>query len=362
MHKNELIYYFNLFDRNLAEGIAIGYHSHNNFQLAYSNCTELMPVESDRELIVDGSLYGMGKGAGNACTELLAMHLNEYYGKQYNVEQLLEAIDTDISKEYAKKYWGYSLKHFIAASNDCHPDYVSSLLEKKTLSVRSINEILSSIGQDAKLSFNKELIENLYFRYQDKSIDDSMTYDVLRNEFSNREILLLAPGRSVEKCKDAIQGFIAKSRPAIISINCFHDDIKVDYVFIGNAKRYSQFFNKLYSNRSKIKVICTSNISEVNKKIDYTLNFNSLTYDDIIIRDNPVLMLLKALIRMGIKKVCVAGFDGYSPNTSSNYLGEYVQYLYCDDDVLLRNDAIKRALNQMTNDIELEFLTPSLYI
>ena len=61
-----------------------------------------MEIDSERELIVDSTLYGMGKSAGNACTELLANYLNENYGRQYKMDQLLEAIDVDISKEYEK--------------------------------------------------------------------------------------------------------------------------------------------------------------------------------------------------------------------------------------------------------------------
>lgn len=360
MHKKEMLHYFNIMDKTLSKNISIGYHSHNNFQLAYSNCTELMAVASDRELLVDGSLYGMGKGAGNACTELLAMHLNENYGKQYRIEQLLEAIDVDIMKEYANKYWGYSLKHFIAASNDCHPDYVSTLLDKKTLSVKSVNEILSSITQPNKLIFNKELIEKLYIQYQDNSIDDTAAYEALKREWLGREMLLLAPGKSIGENKDKILAFIKTRNPVVISINCFHEDINIDYVFIGNAKRYSQFFNKIYRN-SDIKVICTSNISESNKRIDYKLNFSSLINEDANIRDNPVLMLLKSLVKMGMKNVHIAGFDGYSPKTLNNYLGEYIQFLYCDDNVLLRNESIRKALALINKDIKLVFLTPSLY-
>jgi hypothetical protein len=38
---------------------------------------------------------------------------------------------------------------------------------------------------------------------------------------------------------------------------------------MGNAKRYSQFFHKIYGENSNVKLICTSNITEAGKKIDY---------------------------------------------------------------------------------------------
>ncbi|MCF8070542.1 MAG: aldolase catalytic domain-containing protein [Desulfobacterales bacterium] len=362
MHKKEVMHYFDLMNKRLSEEIAIGYHSHNNFQLAYANCTELMAVESCRELMVDGSLHGMGKSAGNACTELLAMHLNENYGGKYDIDQLLEAIDVDIMKEYAKQYWGYSLKHFIAASNDCHPDYVSNLMCKKTLAVKSISEIIAKIAPGNKLKFNRDIMEELYQEYQNNVIDDSSAYTGMGAELNNKNILIIAPGKTIELNAEEIRTFIREKNPVIMTINFINDDYKPDYVFMGNAKRYSQFFNKIYRNDLDVKVVCTSNVSESNRKIDYKFNFGSLVNENEIIRDNPVLMLLKILVKMKCPKVCIAGFDGYVADDSQNYPGEYIQFLFCDDNVVLRNEAVKKALALIGKDIRLEFLTPSRYL
>lgn len=361
MHKHELLHYYDLLDRNLITGINIGYHTHNNFQLAYANSLELITLDSDRDLIIDASLYGMGKSAGNTCTELAAMYLNENYDKTYEIDQLLEAIDVDIMKEYAKKQWGYSLNHFIAASNDCHPDYVSALIGKKTLSVKSINEILAKIDPPNKLTFSKELIENIYMEYQNKYIDDSGAYVDLSNQIKNREILVIAPGKSIETHKTQIQNFIKDNKPVVITINFIDDNYEPDYVFMGNSKRYSQFFNKIHMSDCDVKVICTSNISESNRKIDYTFNFNSLINDDNVIRDNPVLMLLKILIKMETRKVYLAGFDGYTNDNVNNYPEEYIPFLYCNDQVVLRNEAIKKSIASLENNISLELLTSSIY-
>ena len=49
----------------LEEGIAFGFHAHNNIQLAFANVIEFLDSDTTRELYVDGSIYGMGRGAGN---------------------------------------------------------------------------------------------------------------------------------------------------------------------------------------------------------------------------------------------------------------------------------------------------------
>ena len=51
LHKDRLFRYFYLLDNNLKKSIAIGYHSHNNFQLAYSNSIELLNIKTNRNII-----------------------------------------------------------------------------------------------------------------------------------------------------------------------------------------------------------------------------------------------------------------------------------------------------------------------
>ena len=55
-----------LFNKYLNEDIAIGFHAHNNLQLAFSNAlTFINELKDKRELVIDTSIYGMGRGAGN---------------------------------------------------------------------------------------------------------------------------------------------------------------------------------------------------------------------------------------------------------------------------------------------------------
>ena len=362
MHNTELLHYFLLFDKLLKKDITIGYHSHNNFQVAYANSIELTKVETSRDLVIDSSLFGMGKGAGNANTELVAMYFNKNYGKKYNIEQLLEAIDVDIMKEYDKEKWGYSLLYFIAASNDCHPEYVKYLLGNKTLAVKAVNEIIADIPKANKLTFNKELVESLYCDYLNREYNDDLSYVRFSKEIQGREILLLGPGKSLVDESEKIIDYIKTNNPVVISINFIDKLFPINFVFMGNSKRYSQFFHNIYDDDAPRKVICTSNITESSKKIDYFFNYGDLIVQNEFIRDNPLIMLMKILEKTNISEIVLAGFDGYTMENNENYYNAYIPFLYCHSDVLKRNEAIKVFMKNYNHNVKLSTLTPSIYL
>jgi 4-hydroxy 2-oxovalerate aldolase len=361
MHRKDLLHYYHLFDNHLSKHITLGYHAHNNFQLVYANSIELCELKSDRNIIIDSSLYGMGKGAGNANTELIAMFYNENIAYKYEVEHLLEAIDVDILKEYAKNKWGYSLSYYLAASNDCHPDYVKYLLGKKTLAVKSVNVLLKSLPVANKLSFNKDLIEKLYQDYQNVAYNDTDAYSRLAVDIAGQKILLLGPGSSIVKEADAISSYIKEYSPIVISINFINDMYPINYVFMGNSKRYSQFFHNIYGNERDVKVITTSNVTASAKQIDFVFNYGTLLNDAESVRDNPLLMVLKILKKCCSSEIVLAGFDGYTQDNQQNYYGDYIPLLYCQDDVLLRNKIIADKLKEFSLAGKISSITPTLY-
>jgi len=159
LHWHEAEKYFRLLDDNLAPGVELGFHAHNNFQMAYSNSVMLTQFPTKRNIIIDASLYGMGKSAGNAHTELVAMYLNRVCGSNYDLVSLMEAIDSEIARLRPELPWGYSLQYYLAALHRCHPNYVKFLWGEIPLSV--IDEILGSMEPSQKLTFCKEYAQSL---------------------------------------------------------------------------------------------------------------------------------------------------------------------------------------------------------
>lgn len=69
MYRNEVSHRFYLIDENMDPQIRLGFHGHNNMQLAFSNAQVLGKIQTKRTLILDSSVYGMGRGAGNLPTD-----------------------------------------------------------------------------------------------------------------------------------------------------------------------------------------------------------------------------------------------------------------------------------------------------
>lgn len=363
MHQNNLKHYYDLLDNYLDPTIALGYHAHNNFQMGYANCIELLSSNTERMLVVDGSIYGMGKSAGNAPLELIAMHMNQCYGKNYHISQILEAIDTSISSFYKPATWGYNMFYFLAAYNDCHPNYVSYLMEKRTLSVKSINEILGQLEEDVRLLYDKKYIENLYVKYQENVVDDTQAISALQDRFLGKTLLLLGPGLNIKKQKDKIVRFVESNHPIIISINMITEEFDLDYVFLSNSKRYVQMATALSDKNKRYEIIATSNVTSSGKNFDYELNYSALLDRKAEIIDNSFVMLLKVMLRVGMEKVYLAGFDGYSgkPN-KKNYLYSNMEYKFGKLKADNLNKYVAGILQELKEKIELIFITDSLYI
>lgn len=358
MHQNNLMHYFKLLNDNLSPEIGLGYHAHNNFQMGYANCITMLSNEINRTMIVDGSIYGMGKSAGNAPLELIAMHMNHSLGKNYHISQILEAIDANISQFYQPAAWGYNMFYFLAASNDCHPNYVAYLMNKRTLSVKSINRLLGKLAGEKKLLYDQDYIEKMYVQYQRKEINDDGTVKKLKELLSNKKILLLGPGKSVQNEKEKIQAFIKETSPVIISINYIPSSLKPDYVFITNSKRYVQQATSL--SRGSYTTIATSNVTCANGEFDFVLNAAPLLDLDADVIDNSFVMMLKALVRLGVKGVTLAGFDGYS-DKGTNYMHANMEYDFSKQKINYLNNYTVNFLESYKEHISVTFLTKSRY-
>ena len=328
--------------------------------MGYANCQMVLAYskETERDLLVDGSLYGMGKSAGNAPIELVAMHMNNEYGKDYHLSQYLEAIDANIMQFYQPATWGYSLFFFIAASNDCHPDYVKQLTNKHTLSIKQMNELLGRLEGEKKLLYDKNYMEKLYLEFQDKEINDAESVKALSEQLKDKTILVTGPGTTIDTESRKISEFVMSRNPVIISINYASRAFMPDMIFLTNSKRQIQVSTLL--SKEKIPVIATSNLTPTDSPFEYVVNISELLDRSSEYADNSLMMILKVLMRSGVKEVNLAGFDGYS-GTDANYLDEGKEYEFAKKKADYLNNYMSGFIRSHKDDIKVNFLTTTRY-
>ncbi|MBP3216229.1 MAG: aldolase catalytic domain-containing protein [Clostridium sp.] len=366
MHEDHVQHYFELMDYNLKPGIKIGYHAHNNFQLAYSNSIELLRVPTRRTIVIDGSLHGMGKSAGNLPIELMSMYLNGNYGKSFDISQLLEAIDMNIMPFYRKTPWGYKMFYYIAASHQCHPNYVDWLMNKQTLSLSQITEILNMLQGEKKLLYDKEYIEELYMEYQSRECNDDEALRELSAKWRDQEILVLGPGANLLRQQDRVHRYIEEKDPVVITINYLPEEFHTDYVFLTNSRRYMQLITRLAllaengQWKRDFRTVATSNIPKVSENFDYILNYNSLIDRNAEYMDNSFVMLLHVMAETGVRRIACAGFDGYSTK-AENYFNSEMDYRIAKEKFHGLNEYVAKNLRDLKGTLEVEFVTDSRY-
>ena len=355
---DEFLHYVKLADGNLDKDIVLSYHAHNNLQQAYQNAVSFVNLRLDREILIDASVFGMGRGAGNLNLELFAEYLNANFGKDYHIVPMLETMDEYLQETYKKNFWGYSLPLYISGTLNVHPNYAIYLAEKNTLTEKSLYEIMKNIKEEDKQKYKKEIAENYYIEYMNVFKDDAEDIKKLSEEFKGKNVLVLAPGRSINEYKDKINAELSKNDTIGISLNFYNSKFKTDYLFSSNMRRYSKLDDKVGS-EIKSKVILTSNMREAKNK-DYVINFFSLAIESKDIIDNAALMVFKLLIKLGIPGVKVAGMDGYDVNNPYVYSDASTQFDFSSI-AEERNKLIKKEIEQLKKSLKIEFITKSLY-
>ncbi|WP_059051646.1 aldolase catalytic domain-containing protein [Paenibacillus senegalimassiliensis] len=110
----DMQYLVNKFKTHLPDK-RLGVHTHNNMQLAFSNT--LVAADLGVELL-DASVYGMGRAAGNCPTELLVTHLKN---TNYNLRPVLSVLEELLIPLREKEEWGYLIPYMITGTLDEHP-------------------------------------------------------------------------------------------------------------------------------------------------------------------------------------------------------------------------------------------------
>ncbi|RKY06449.1 MAG: nucleoid-structuring protein H-NS [Planctomycetota bacterium] len=136
----QIEYIVKLYQEHLP-GKRIGMHCHNNQQLAFANTIEGIRHDCD---LVDGSLYGIGRGAGNCCLELLIGFLKN---PKFCIEPILKVIQDYMIPMRKDLEWGYMIPYAVTGFMNQHP--------------RSAIAMRKTDGKDKYLEFYSQILDLL---------------------------------------------------------------------------------------------------------------------------------------------------------------------------------------------------------
>ncbi|MBQ6349513.1 MAG: aldolase catalytic domain-containing protein [Methanobrevibacter sp.] len=355
MKGKDLTRLFFMVEHNLDSEIWIGFHSHNNMQMAYSNAQQLTNVQTTRNLIIDSSIYGMGRGAGNLNTELFVDYLNENCGKQYQLKPLLSLIDKIIDEFHQRNYWGYSLPNYISAAHDAHPNYAGYLDDKKTLTFEDMNAIFDMMSDEKKVSFDKTYIEDLYLKYMATGKVQEEHKAELKDRLNGKDIVLVAPGKSSVEEAERVRQFVMETKAIVISVNFSYGVVVPEFIFLSNLRRFSELPEK-----EKSKCIVTSNIST--DGIYYQTKYRDLLNDEDAVTDNAGLMAIKFLAFQNVSSINLVGFDGYSHDVRENYGTSEMAFISRNAVLDAMNVGMSKVLKSYSKIVNIKFLTTPKHV
>lgn len=347
MKRRDLDRIVSLVDNNLDKNIRVDLHLHENMSLSCCLAQAFIDKHLNRSVTVDGSLMGMGRIPGNLPIELIADYCNEYAGKVYDIDYLMDAIQDYIAPIKGQPKWGYTPAYFLSARFNLHRNYSEYYLKKGDLTNKDINHILSQFDTCKKTAFDVSYADKLYEEYKNNHIDDTRDWTNLKDQLRKKDVLLIAPGSTVREYKCKIKEYIREKSPVVIGVNFIPEGIKSEYAFFSNNKRFANI------GKTDVKIIVTSNLSR--DGADFRINYNQVS-GAFTQGCNSFIMAIKLMKNIGVNSINVAGADGYK-RTGNNYFNSEMKSTIEHGNKF--NLAVIEAIHAL--DIKVNFITPSEY-
>lgn len=312
MYLEDLELIYKKVDTILNKSILVGFHSHNNIQMSLALATLLIDISKERHIILDGTLGGVGMGAGNLNTELIAKYINHTQQQRYNMPQIIRLIDQYISKIKESCISEPSIITYEAALNwntQIDTSYILNQYEYLSLEEkRMLQKFLKIGGGTAKKEINKYIENFEEYRFTENNIQR------LNDCIKSRQVLVIGKGNSVLEKTDKIKKYIKENKPTLIFVNSTNlelfSDMPVEkFYFYSNRNPY----NSIKSFKEQIKkrtIVLSSVVGFEEDHAEYVFSNEEIFWNDIIAKDG-VIMILNLLEKIdAVKEVLLVGVDG----------------------------------------------------
>lgn len=312
MYPEDLPRVFRLINEHLAPGVRMGFHSHNNLQMSFALSQEFARLaDGVRDITIDATLCGMGRGAGNTNTELVASYLNSHWGAHYDLDVLLDAVDNYMGSMRSRCTWGYSVPYFLAGIYSAHVHNITYLSDKPSVRAKDMRFVLEQLPPDVRKRYDYDLVDKLYASRLASTGDDSTSRNVFAKRVEGRSVLLVMPGPTSRTCADKVAAWKQAHNAMTITVNQLpaEGEPLPDLCFFSNPKRYDYW--KHDPRFAQVDKVLTSNLCESEGEGQWVVNIAPLLRPGFKYADNAALLLLTLLDGCRPAAVGLAGLDGY---------------------------------------------------
>lgn len=192
---------------------AVGTHTHDNMGNALANT---MRAYDSGCTWLDSTVLGMGRGAGNLRTETLLLELDRRGLRTGgDIDALLDLVVSDFGDLQQRHGWGPSIFYHLSALYNVHPTYVQEMLTSDRYSHQDVIAALKRLGNLDARSFCPRLLSHASAAHvpgNEGALDVTGFLD-------GRTILILGSGDQVREHHAALEQFIKRERPYVISTN-----------------------------------------------------------------------------------------------------------------------------------------------
>ena len=283
-----------------------GCHFHNNCGLALANS---IVAKNNNCSTIDATFSGMGRGAGNAETELiLATDITKQKQiKGFHLNNFLE----ELKKLKNKLNWGSSFAYAFAAKNGYSQSEMMDLIQKRRLDPSTAIEVISNNKKKNKIKFKN--LNNLNNLLKFKKLN-------------KKTPILIGGAKSFAHHGGQLLKSISKHSPIFFSgsssLNNFLDlKLKIKnpkyLILTGNEiKKIKQkkIGNKFYAREFK-GIIAEQNFLPIRLK----KKLKNIVYSNTV-AENPLMLIGKLFLKIRIKKLHIAFFDGNIENEKDKIL------------------------------------------
>ena len=304
----------------------LGIHTHNNMGRALANSLQAV---QDGVTWVDGTVTGMGRGAGNVQMEYLALELSDLQpDRSCNITPLMTVIRQHFAPMQQHYGWGTNTYYYLAGKYGIHPTYVQMMLSDSRYGEDDILAVIDHLKASGGKKFSLNTLESARHFYVGEPIGSWQPASLM----AGREVLILGTGPGVEKHQPALEGFIRRTQPVVIALNT-QTHLAPDLInlraachpvrLLADCAEHLRLPQPLVTPASMLPEEISSEL--VGKKLlDFGLTVQAGTFSFAdtycVLPTSIVIAYVLAIAVSGkARKILLAGFDGYDPGDPRNH-------------------------------------------